>query len=121
MRKLLALLFICTVSYAQEIHIGDLSGGKVDAFDAVHIPDNSVSDCRNMWFDGEKPLEKRSGMTKLNSTALGDGLGVLSQFEYKMSDGTRYHIVHSSETVYYRLSGSEWTVLMEFSLIKLFA
>ncbi len=111
MKKLLILLFACTGLYAQELHIEDFSAGKVDAYDATRIPDNAVADVRNVWFDGNTIAEKRNGMTVLNSVQLGDGKGIKNQFEYKMSDGTRYHIVDSSETVYYRLSGSEWTVL----------
>ena len=112
MKKLL-LLFALTCACQAEplLVIDDLSQGKVDHYDATRIPNNSVYDCRNVWFDGEYPAEKRSGMTKLNSTAVGGGSAVLSQFEYKMSDGTRYHILHSGTSVYYRLSGSDFTVL----------
>lgn len=111
-KLLLASLFLASCAYAEPLLVlEDFSAGKVDNYDATRIPNNSVYDTRNVYFDEDYPAQKRRGMSKLNSNQLGDGLGILSQFEYKMSDGTRYHIVHSSETVYYRLSGSEWTVL----------
>ena len=72
-RLLAALLFCCSLGYAQdaELKINDLSAGKVDAFDSTRILDNAVYDTRNVYFDGIYIAEKRKGMKKLNSTALG--------------------------------------------------
>ncbi|HDY87513.1 MAG TPA: hypothetical protein ENH82_05270 [bacterium] len=113
MRKILGILLLassCAFAQDAELVINDLSGGKVDAVDATRIRDNSVSDTRNVLFDGIYIAEKRKGMTKLNTTAVGGGSAIVTQGEYRQSDGTRYHMLASGTSLYSRLSGSEFTV-----------
>lgn len=117
MKKILFLLsFLTSCVCAQQIIIQDFSQGKVDAYDATRIIDTAVHDCRNVYFDGDYIVSKRRGMDKLNTTAIGDGDEVLSQFEYKQSDGDLYHIAQSCTTIYYRQAGSNFTAfILNFS------
>ena len=76
----LIALYPLFVSGEDVITIDDLSGGIVNNIDSTIIENNSVSDALNVLFDDEYPVGKRSGMTRLNSTILGDGEPVSSQF-----------------------------------------
>ena len=112
MRKLLviACLFIGSFAYAQEasVSVVDLTAGKVDFIDPIFIPENAVSDVRNVYFDKQYPGQKRKGMKVLNTSVLGDGDEVISQYEYIKSDGSLYHIAQSSTSLYERQTGANF-------------
>lgn len=114
MKKLIfVLLFTGSVYAANDIplNIVDFKGGIRNDIDNTRIADNEVEDAQNVLFDTDSTAKKRNGMVKLNSTALGssDNRNIYNQFEYRKSNGNSYHIVHASSTLYYRISGSEFT------------
>lgn len=115
MRKLLlaGLISICPLFVLGEdvLTIGDFTEGIHNNLDRTLIPDNSVYDSLNVFFDEDAPVVTRSGMVKLNTIPIGDSGIVASQYEYKKSDGNLYHIANSSETVYYRSTGAEFSVI----------
>ena len=115
MRKLLfslGLLAGCGLLYAQSpLYISEFSGGIRNNVDATRIADNEVADAENVLFDDDATGKTRGGMIKSNSTALGsaDDRNIYSQFEYRRSDGSSYHIVHASTSLYYSLGSADFT------------
>lgn len=113
MKKLtiLALLFLSSCSFCEQLSIDNLSEGVVTKYDSLLIPDNAVSDAQNVLFDDVSIAQKRKGMIKLNSTQIGssDDRNIYGQYEYLKSNGVRYHIAQSSNTLYYRTSGDTFT------------
>jgi hypothetical protein len=117
MKRLFGLLLAGLISglvYAEDlpITIQDLSGGEMNQYDSMLIPDNSVYEARNVYFDADSMVKKRKGMAKLNTAAIGDSGSIYNQFEFKKSNGTNYHIVCSSNTLYYRTSGPTFTAFL---------
>lgn len=116
MKKLLfglAFLGLFTFAKAETNGIIDLSEGIVNSVDSSRIPDNAVSESQNVYFDKTTMAEKRKGMIALNTSALGDAndRNIYGQFEFVKSNGTRYHIVQSSSTIYYRTSGNTFSIV----------
>jgi hypothetical protein len=106
------ILSLTSNLYAQiTLKIDNLKGGIRNDIDNTQIADNEVEDAQNVLFDTNSTAKKRKGMSKLNSTALGatDNRNIYNQFEYKRSDGSVYHIVHASTTLYYRLSSNNFS------------
>lgn len=110
----LIIFGLTSVLFAQDftLSINDFSGGIRNDIDNTKIVDNQVEDAQNVLFDTDSTAKKRSGLTKANTTALGsaDDRNIYSQFEYRRSDGSSYHIVHSSTSLYSSLGSASFSI-----------
>jgi hypothetical protein len=114
MKKLLLALIlgVTSTAFCNQFDIIDFRGGIRNDIDSSRIADNEVSDSENMLFDIDATAKTRKGMTKANSSALGstDDRNIYSQFEYRRSDGSSYHIAQSSTSLYYSLSSADFSI-----------
>lgn len=103
--KIFALILLCALpAFSQDaplerFSVPGFSAGVVTRYSPILIPDNSVQWAKNVYFD-EQGVSRRKGYSQFNSTVFTNAKSTRGLWPYTASDGTRYLVALSSQTIY---------------------
>lgn len=82
----------------QAVEIFDFSPGLNDGGDPTSLQLGEASDLQNVVFTSSSAIEKRSGFSRINSTALSATTVITGGTMYRQSDGDRFLVVLTSDS-----------------------
>lgn len=102
--KFIIFLLLTSSTYAQELplekfSIPNFSCGVMSRYSPILIGDNCLQSAKNVYFD-EQGVSRRKGYSQFNSTVFTNAKSTRGLWPYTASDGTRYLVALSSQTIY---------------------